>query len=165
MISLSWIVGVVAEILVFIFFDRIHKYFALLTIVKFSIVVAIFRWLILANCISVEMIIFAQVLHGITFGSFFIATLKLGNLYVPDVYKLEAQGMMAGLGSGVGVFSGRVIGGLLSKLIPVGSTLGILFFISTILSLLSLMVSFKLACESEVDVDTTTEILDLSEPV
>ena len=95
MISLSWIVGVVAEILVFIFFDYFHKYFRLLTIVKFSIVVAILRWLILANCTSPGLIILAQVFHGITFGSFFIATLKLGNLYVPDTYKLEAQGLIA----------------------------------------------------------------------
>jgi MFS family permease len=70
-IGMLWAVGVVAEVLMFMAMSRILARFSLRRVLLASFLLAALRWLLLGSLAEfLWLLLFAQVLHAATFGSF-----------------------------------------------------------------------------------------------
>lgn len=111
MTSYLWAFGVLCEIAMLYFQAPILKN-NLITIIKFSILITVFRWLLVfAFPKSIEIAFFAQSLHAFSFGLYYSAVI----VYLYSIYenkKLAGQ-FMFGFAYGLGGFAGAVCAGYL----------------------------------------------------
>ncbi|SSB97618.1 MFS transporter, PPP family, 3-phenylpropionic acid transporter [Pseudomonas sp. 43mfcvi1.1] len=76
LIGMLWAVGVVAEVLVFLLMSRILSRFSVRRVLLASFLLAALRWLLLGSLAEfLWVLLFAQVLHAATFGSFHAAAI------------------------------------------------------------------------------------------
>lgn len=76
MIGLFWALGVLAEIILFLFMARILARYSVRQVLITSFLLAAFRWLLLGNLADhIGVLLFAQLLHAATFGSFHAAAI------------------------------------------------------------------------------------------
>ncbi|MBD9464281.1 MFS transporter [Pseudomonas sp. Pdm06] len=76
LIGLLWAVGVVAEVLIFLLMSRILARFSVRRVLLASFLLAALRWLLLGSLAEfLWVLLFAQVLHAATFGSFHAAAI------------------------------------------------------------------------------------------
>ena len=110
--GLLWSLGVVAEVLVFIFMHRLLSRFSLQQILISSLLLSVVRWLLIGFYVdSWGILIVAQCLHAATFGSYHaFAVEKVRRLFGGG---LEGQGMAlySGLSFGAGGVAGAVFSG------------------------------------------------------
>lgn len=107
-----WALGVVAEIVLFIYMKYLLKHFSLRGILLFSIVLAIGRWVMVAwfvECLGV--LIFAQLLHAATFGSTHIAAIHLLHGYFGQQHQGKGQALYGSLCMGMGGMLGSLYSG------------------------------------------------------
>jgi len=106
-----WALGVVAEIFVFIAMPRLLKRYSLRLILGVSFALAVLRFLLIGwGIASVPLAIFAQVLHGATFGACHAAAMAALNRWFASHHQGRAQSLYSSLSFG----GGSVLGGLLS---------------------------------------------------
>ena len=75
-IGLLWALGVLAEIVLFLFMARVLSRFSLRQVLLASFLLATLRWLLLGNLAGhLGVLLFAQLLHAATFGSFHAAAI------------------------------------------------------------------------------------------
>ena len=108
--SYLWAFGVICEI-VMLYFQAPILQKNLLFIIKFSILITAFRWLLLymfPN--SLEVSFFTQSLHAFSFGLYHSAVI----MYLYKIYsnKKLAQQFMLGIAYGLGGFIGAIVAGL-----------------------------------------------------
>ncbi|MDD1508371.1 MFS transporter [Pseudomonas sp. CNPSo 3701] len=106
LIGMLWALGVVAEVLVFMAMARLLRHFSLRQVLVASFAIAALRWVLmgfLADHLSV--LLFAQVLHAATFGSFHAASIA----FVQRSFGARQQGQgqalyasLAGIGGALG---------------------------------------------------------------
>lgn len=110
-IGLLWALGVVAEVLMFLSMSRILMRFSLRHVLLASFLLAALRWLLLGNFAEhLPVLVFAQILHAATFGSFHAAAIH----FVQRSFGPEQQGQgqalyaaLAGTGGALGaLYSG-----------------------------------------------------------
>jgi PPP family 3-phenylpropionic acid transporter len=77
-IGMLWAVGVVAEVLMFMAMSRILARFSLRRVLLASFLLAALRWVLLGSFAEfLWVLLFAQVLHAATFGSFHAAAISV----------------------------------------------------------------------------------------
>jgi PPP family 3-phenylpropionic acid transporter len=111
LIGLLWALGVVAEVLMFLSMSRILTRFTLRHVLMASFLLAALRWLLLGNFAEhLSVLLFAQILHAATFGSFHAAAIHfVQRSFGPDQ---QGQGQalyaaLAGTGGALGaLYSG-----------------------------------------------------------
>lgn len=133
-ISVAWTVGVVAEIVVFVWFSRIEKRFPLLTIFVWSIGAMILRCLLLALSGDPWVIMLSQGLHALSFGSFYISTVKLVYFLFPPERRDQGQALLIACGGGVGALTGRLIAGATASTLAPGQPFFAIFAVSAMLA-------------------------------
>ena len=75
-IGLLWALGVVAEILLFLVMARLLERFSLRQVLTASVLLAALRWLLLGHFAEhLPVLLFAQLMHAATFGSFHAAAI------------------------------------------------------------------------------------------
>jgi len=110
-ISYLWSFSVICEVIILYFQDFILK-LNLINIIKFSILITVFRWGLLflfPDLISISF--FSQGLHSISFALYYSATI----LYLYKIYKNNRQVAMlflSGLSYGLGGLVGSLVSGL-----------------------------------------------------
>ena len=110
-IALSWNIAVVTEILIFLVFSRIQKYFSLeflLTLTQFACII---RWIILWLSSDPVLINLSQVLHGLTFGLCFVVSQKLLLNSVTEQYRKPAFALYFAASLGAGSLLGKLAAG------------------------------------------------------
>lgn len=76
LIGMLWAVGVVAEVLMFMAMSRLLQRFSVKQVLMTSFLLAAVRWVLMGNFADhLSLLIFAQVLHAATFGSFHAAAI------------------------------------------------------------------------------------------
>lgn len=138
-ISLAWNIGVVVEILVFALLGKIESRLSLRSILKLGILGTVLRWLILASTSSPWIILCSQTLHGLSYGACYVASLKLVNASLPEHLKDRGQGLLIGLGQGLGSFIGYLIAGRLALMLGSYAEVNKLFIISAIAAAAALL--------------------------
>ncbi len=111
-VGLAWTVGVVCEIGVMFVAPSMlsrHRPSALLT---FAALVATARWALIARVTSVSALLATQSLHGVTFGLWYVALVKLVQDRSPDRLRATLQGLTmtaVGLGQTLGFLGGGAL--------------------------------------------------------
>jgi len=112
LIGWLWAIGVIAEILIFIYQEKFIKKFKPLFWIKLSIFLTSIRWVILNFVVgNFFLVALTQLIHSFSFAIFHTASL----LYLSQKYanKTLAQQFYAGIGYGLAAFLGSLISGIL----------------------------------------------------
>jgi len=107
-----WALGVIAEILLFIFMKQIMAFCSLRAILLSSILLAMSRWLIISWCADqLSLLIIAQLLHAASFGATHIATIHLVHRYFGQQHQGKGQALYSSLSMGLGGMLGSFYSG------------------------------------------------------
>ena len=105
-IGVAWALASTAEILVMISSDRIFSRFTLENVIFFSFVVAAIRWIILFIAESAAIIMFSQLLHAVTYGTFHMASILYIDRLTPEKAKTLGQAVNNATTYGLGLMVG-----------------------------------------------------------
>lgn len=140
-IGFSWALASISEIVVMMNSQRIFKRFPIEKVLLFSFVIATLRWTILSVAQSAIALVFSQLFHAITYGTFHIASILYIDRLTPEKGKTVGQSINNAVTYGIGMMVGFFFNGyfydragaftlfLLSGLIS--ATAGTLFFFGT----------------------------------
>jgi MFS transporter, PPP family, 3-phenylpropionic acid transporter len=110
--GLLWSCGVVAEIVLFIYMQRLLKRISLRTLLLSSLLLSVLRWWLISNYVdSVPLLIGAQVLHAATFGGTHIAAMHLIYDYFGERHQGKGQAIYTSLSFGLGGVLGSLYAG------------------------------------------------------
>tara|TARA_R110001599_G_scaffold3464_9_gene19118 strand:+ start:21757 stop:22914 length:1158 start_codon:yes stop_codon:yes gene_type:complete len=111
LIGLLWALGVVAEIVLFLFMTRLLARFSLKHLLVVSLLLASLRWLLLGSLAdNLLVLLLIQLLHAATFGSFHVAAIHFIQQSFSDRLQGQGQALYASL-SGVGGALGALFSG------------------------------------------------------
>jgi MFS transporter, PPP family, 3-phenylpropionic acid transporter len=110
--GLLWALGVIAEIVLFIFMTRLLRRFSMRTIVLLSIALSVLRWLMIAwGADFIAVLISAQILHAATFGATHVAAIHLVHNYFGHQHQGKGQALYSSFSFGVGGMAGSLFSG------------------------------------------------------
>jgi PPP family 3-phenylpropionic acid transporter len=130
-IGITWALASISEMLVMINSDKIFKSFSLEKVLGFSFLAAALRWLILYYAESPGLILFSQIFHAITYGTFHMASILYIDLLTDDFNKTFGQAVNNAVSYGLGMMVGFFLSGSLYE--NVGSSF--LFLMSSLIAL------------------------------
>jgi len=111
LIGQLWALGVLAEVVLFIVMHHLLDRYGARLVLLASLLLAVLRWLLIAQgADSLPVVLFAQLLHAATFGSFHAAGIHLVHHY----FRGRLQGRGQALYSSVSFGAGGAFGSLLS---------------------------------------------------
>ena len=110
--GLLWALGVLAEIVLFVYMKRLLKRFSLRAVLLLSLMLAIVRWLMIGWCADyLGLLIFAQLLHAATFGGTHVVAIHLVHLYFGEPHQGKGQALYSSLSFGLGGMLGSLYSG------------------------------------------------------
>ena len=112
-IGISWALASIAEIIVMIKSDIIFKRFSTDNVLFFSFMVAALRWMGLSFTTSPVIILFLQILHAVTYGTFHVSSILYIDSLTPDEAKTLGQAVNNAVTYGLGLMVGFFINGYL----------------------------------------------------
>lgn len=140
-IGLFWTLGVLAEIVVFLYLPVLFRRFSLSAILVASFACAVLRFLAIGWLAAVPAVLLpAQLLHAATFGSFHAASIAA----VRRVFPADAQGRGQTLFSSVCYGAGGAVGALLAGWAWEAAGPGLAYSLSSILALAGLLLAYTL---------------------
>ncbi len=111
LIGQLWAIGVIAEVIIFLFMHRWLPRFGIRKVLLASLLLSTVRWLLIGFFPdSLELLIFAQLLHAASFGTFHAAAIA----WVHHYFVGKNQGRGQALYSSIGFGAGGAIGSLCS---------------------------------------------------
>jgi len=111
-VGLLWSLGVMAEIVVFILMARLAKRFSLRLILIACFMAAVLRFLLMGWGVeSAPIMIFVQLLHGLTFGAYHASAIAAVNLWFPGKTQGRGQALYSSLSFGAGGLLGALVSG------------------------------------------------------
>jgi PPP family 3-phenylpropionic acid transporter len=121
-IGMLWAVGVVAEVLMFMAMSRLLQRFSVRQVLLASFLLAALRWLLLGSFAEyLPVLIFAQVLHAATFGSFHAAAIHFVQRSFGPRQQGQGQALYAAL-AGTGGALGALYSGYSWNVLGAGWT-------------------------------------------
>jgi len=106
-IGTLWAVGVIAEILLFLYSGRVVKAAGVTNLICLAAFAAVIRWVATALSPPLWLLFIMQALHGLTFGAAHLAAVHFISDAVPEEKTGTAQGLYAS--AGMGIFMGGAI--------------------------------------------------------
>ena len=138
-IGALWSTGVIFEILIFILMPKILKKINLKKILLISLALAVLRFFLIGNFVNnIYIIIFAQILHAATFGSFHVASIQIIEYFFNKDHHARGQSIYNSLTYGLGGAIGGLGGGLMINAYGANLT----FVLSALLPLLGFIVIY-----------------------
>ncbi|WP_114649828.1 MFS transporter [Pseudothauera hydrothermalis] len=113
LVGWMWTLGVVAEIVVFLFMPRLMKRYTLRAMLLVSFTAAVLRFLLIGWGVgSLALLVLAQLLHGATFGAYHAAAIAAINQWFPGKLQSRGQALYGSLSFGAGGMFGGLLSGL-----------------------------------------------------
>lgn len=113
-IGLLWSLGVIAEILVFVAMPRLNRDHSVRTILLVCFFLAVLRFLFIGWLVDMLVaLVFAQVLHGATFGAHHAATVGALNRWFSPAHQGKVLALYGSLSFGGGGMLGALLSGAL----------------------------------------------------
>jgi len=129
LMSLSWNLGVAAEIVAFMVSPAIQRRVQLNVLLRLCLVLTSLRWLLLLLSPSTAVILLSQLLHPFTFALFHLVTMKLSTvLYWRG--RAVGPGALLASGPGLGMIVGSVVMGIVGDRYLTPATLNQLYALS-----------------------------------
>jgi len=114
MVGLLWTLGVVAEIIVFLLMPGIAQRVSLRHLLLLCFALAVLRFMLIGwEVDSLIWLLFAQCLHGATFGVHHMATMTALNRWFSSGQQARAQAIYGSVAYGVGGLTGGLLAGAL----------------------------------------------------
>ena len=110
-IGLAWALATVSEIIVMLKSDRIFNRFSIENVLVFSFMAAAIRWFALFFAKSQGSILFLQLLHAVTYGTFHVASILYIDSITPAEAKTLGQAVNNSITYGMGLMVGFFING------------------------------------------------------
>jgi len=135
-----WALGVIAEVLVFIFMHHFLHQLGAASVIIISLLLATLRWLMIGWFPeSVTVLLIAQTLHAATFGTFHAAAIHMVHKAFPGKHQGKGQALYASISFGLGGALGSLLAGSLWET----SGPEITFTISAVTALVAALVVWK----------------------
>jgi PPP family 3-phenylpropionic acid transporter len=135
-----WSLGVLAEIALFIFIQRVFKHVSLHSVLMLSVFLTVIRWLMIAWLSdSLLVLLLAQLLHAASFGAFHVVCIQLTHRYFQGSAHDKGQALYSSIGYG----AGGMVGGLMAGLLWDDFGSAWVFTIASILSAMALWITWK----------------------
>jgi PPP family 3-phenylpropionic acid transporter len=107
-----WALGVVAEVILFIYAHKLFHWVSEYWVLSLSVMLTIIRWLLIAYFPDkLSVLIFAQLLHAASYGSFHAASMRIVHDYFPGRLETHGQALYASASFGVGGALGALYAG------------------------------------------------------
>ena len=114
LIGQLWALGVVAEVVIFLFMHRLLRHFGARKMLLISLLLAAARWVLIGNYPdSLITMLLAQTLHAATFGSFHASAIHLVHHYFTGRHQGRGQALYSSLSFGAGGAIGSLYSGFL----------------------------------------------------
>lgn len=100
-ITILWVVGVLAEITIFSFAGKLidrHGAMPMIIVAGFG---GVIRWTLLAYVTELPLLVFSQLLHGLTFALLYMSMIAYMTKRVPPSISASAQGLFDSLSMGI----------------------------------------------------------------
>lgn len=113
--SIGWLwgLGVIAEVLVFVYMYKLFARYSLSGLLAFSLAVAALRWLLTALFPEhLWVMLLAQLMHAVTFGVYHAAAIRLIHRYFTGRHQGKGQALYSSLSFGAGGAVGSLYSGL-----------------------------------------------------
>lgn len=129
-IGLLWALGVLSEIIIFIYVPQIFRAASAYSLLSFTLLMSVLRWLLTAYFPeNVALVLFAQCIHALSFGMAHALAIR----FIKQTFQDSAQGQAQALYSAFSFGGGAAIGAYVSGLLWAGSPT-LTFFLSAILA-------------------------------
>ncbi len=123
LIGALWSLGVIAEILAFMWMPGLLRRYTLKNILLLTFAAAALRFLVIGwGAASLVLLLLAQLLHGLTFGAFHAAMVALLHQWFPSREQTRAQALYGSISFGAGGMIGGLLSGQVWELIGAGAT-------------------------------------------
>ena len=134
-----WALGVIAEVIVFLFMHRLVPKFGLRNLLLASLLLAVVRWLLIGLFPEhLSIMLLAQILHAATFGIYHAAAIQLIHTYFKGKHQGKGQALYSSLSFGAGGALGSFYSGYVYDYF--GALL--MFAIAAVLSLLAFFIAW-----------------------
>lgn len=144
--GLLWSLGVLAEVFLFLVMHRVLAGFSLRAIMLTSLLLAALRWWLIGYYADVlGILLFAQLLHAATFGSFHAVAVELVRRLFRG-YQGQGMALYSGLSFGGGGALGAVISGVLWE-----RGAGLTFMMAVAASLLAWVIAWRYLRQASLD--------------
>lgn len=118
-IGLLWSLGVIAEILLFVFMHRILFRYSIRTVLLLSLWLSALRWYLIGYLADdLAVLIFAQILHAASFGSFHAVAIEYIRRYFRGGHQGQGQAIYSSIGYGGGGALGALASGYMWDVSP-----------------------------------------------
>ncbi|NQZ53907.1 MAG: MFS transporter [Piscirickettsiaceae bacterium] len=140
LIGQLWALGVIAEVIVFLFMHRWLPRFGIRKVLLLSLLLSSLRWLIIGFFPdSLILLLFAQLLHAASFGTFHAAAIA----WVHHYFVGKNQGRGQALYSSIGFGAGGAIGSLFSGYFWLSPGPTVTFSLAAVASLLAFIIGLR----------------------
>lgn len=140
LVGLLWTLGVVAEIFVFLFMPRISRRVSLRQILLACFALAVLRFLLIGWTVEfIGLLVFAQLLHGASFGAHHATTMAALNRWFVASQQARAQALYGSVAYGAGGLGGALLAGALWE----SAGAAITFSAASLLALLGLAMVWR----------------------
>ena len=140
LVGALWTLGVVAEIVVFLLMPRISLRVSMRAILLTCFVLAALRFLVIGwGAGFIWLLVFAQLLHGASFGAHHAATMAALNRWFAAGHQARAQALYGSTAYGAGGLGGALLAGALWE----SSGAGITFSAASALALMGLILVWR----------------------
>ena len=139
-VGLLWTLGVVAEIVVFLLMPRISTVVSMRKILLACFALAALRFLLIGwTAEFVGLLVFAQLLHGASFGAHHATTMAALNRWFVAGQQSRAQALYGSVANGAGGLGGALLAGALWERVGPGIT----FSAASLLALIGLILVWR----------------------
>ncbi|MGD2119020.1 MAG: MFS transporter [Chromatiales bacterium] len=140
LIGQLWALGVIAEVVVFLYMHRLLERFGAGNVLLASLLLAALRWVLIGwFAESLTVLLFAQLLHAATFGTFHASAIHLVYQYFRGRHQGRGQALYSSLSFG----AGGALGSLLSGSLWESSGPLVTYSISAVVSLLAALIMWR----------------------
>jgi len=140
LVGLLWTLGVVAEIVVFLLMPRISARISMRLILLACFGLASLRFMLIGWAVEfIGVLVFAQLLHGASFGAHHAATMAALNRWFVAGHQARAQALYGSTAYGAGGLGGALLAGALWE----SAGPGITFSAASVLALLGLVLVWQ----------------------
>ena len=140
LVGLLWTLGVVAEIVVFLLMPRISVRVSMRWILLACFALAVLRFVLIGWTVEfIGFLVFAQLLHGASFGAHHAATMAALNRWFVPGQQARAQALYGSVAYGAGGMGGALLAGALWESVGPGIT----FSAASLLALIGMILVWR----------------------
>lgn len=146
-IGVLWAIGVIAEVVIFIYMHRLIQRYGLRNIMLASLMLCVVRWAMIGAVPEIlPLMVAAQLLHAATFGCLHAVGIALVHRYFSDRTHGQGQALFSSFGFGAGGAAGALVSGMLWETVGAQWT----WFVSAGAALFALMLAYVWICPEKV---------------